>query len=192
MRKGVFARLSRVVIILSMIAFIPTFYFYYVKTAAHAYKCDVYSASETRVACYPISGKPYWNSYDYDSTEYTGYGITLVDRLLGKDPILVMNRQYVQINLSNLNLRDSSKGHQDIKEIDDKLREVEITRFTNLFDSFKSNVSRFEAEYVREAIVVTTIFTIICPLLLLVLIRILMLLYSYVFYGRKDKVVLEC
>lgn len=56
MRKGVFTRLSRVVIALSLLSFVPVLYFYYVNTAAYAYLCSDSSSTETGLSCYPLTG----------------------------------------------------------------------------------------------------------------------------------------
>jgi hypothetical protein len=194
MRKGVFARLSKVVIILSLLSFGPVLYLYYVNTVPYAYLYMDDLSSKTGLICVPLNGDKSVSQYDYKM--YSDQGKLPVDRYIlgvyiGRAPDMIISKVFLQSKYNNLNLSDNYQRNQNRVNIDfDKLK-VESESMYYLKKLLASEVYIDEKKYVTESVVIATTFTIICPLLMLAIIRMLMFLYSYIFYGRKDKLAFE-
>lgn len=194
MRKGVFVRLSIVVLALSLLSFIPFLRTYYLDTVPYAYLCMEDFSSKGGLGCVPLKGDRFSTSYDYYM--YSDQGKLPVDRhiggvYIGMAPDTIISKRYLQARYKNLSLIDDDQKSHHNPTIDFKALRVEREAMFKLMQSLANDVSNDEIKYRSEALMVTTVFTIICPLLLLALIRILMMIYNYVLYGRGSKVVLE-
>lgn len=191
MRKGIFARLSRVVIVLSVLSFVPFLYFYYINTAAYAYLCDDSTYSETGLSCYPLTGNKY--SFPWDSNKYSPPLLNNelkipVERYAGDAPYLIISKKYIQARYKNHSIYNNNLEYHSSLKYDEKEFRKEAADLFKLAELLATGVSNYESKYIKEALVVTIVFTVICPLLILMLIRILMIVYIYIVYGRWSKI----